>query len=388
MNLHTPTLFLMTTAVAFMVGVLFLLSWCQARSTRALAIWGFAHLIGAVASVLLSLRTIAPDLLSIGAANALLIAGYGLIWSGIRAFEGRSPALVWSLMGSVIWVVACLVPEFYESLLARVSLASIFSGLYCALCAVEIWRGRDEPLVSRYIAIGIMAVYAAHYWVRIPLVILLPMPEDSRVLATPWFAFVCFAATLFAIATAFVFMALTKERAERLQRLAAETDLLTGLPNRRAFVSRAQAELADRRLSVALLLFDLDHFKTINDTYGHAVGDGVLIAFGHAASAVLPPGSCIGRMGGEEFACTLSGYELESAFSVAERVRATVAEVALSDYPQLKMRVSVGVAIRQPGGPAMLDDLLRRADAALYNAKQNGRNRVSATPAASAKLAA
>ncbi len=388
MHLDTPTLFLMTSVVTFVVGVLFLLSWSQARDTGALAIWGIAHIVGAGASALLGLRTVISDDLSIGLANALLLCGYGLTWSGVRAFEGRSPAYLLGLAGSAVWSGACLVPSFYGSLPARVALASSLAGLFCALSAIEIWRGRGEVLVSRYSAIVIMAAYAVLYWARVPLVAVLPLPRDMRSLDSPWFAVICFTATLFTIAVAFVFMALTKERAEHQQRLAAETDLLTGLPNRRAFVARASVDLADRRQSVALLLFDLDHFKAINDTYGHAVGDGVLIAFGHAAGAVLPPGARLGRMGGEEFACILPGLDTAAAVAVAERVRVTVADVALADYPRLYMRVSVGVAVRRPGGAAILDDLLRRADAALYHAKQTGRNRVSTATEVAARIAA
>lgn len=376
MHLDTPTLFLMTVVVTFMVGVLFLLSWGQARRTRALAIWGVAHLGGAGASALLCLRNIIPDSLSVGVGNATMLAAYGLIWSGVRAFEGRKPAYLVALSGGVLWGAACLVPAFYGSLPARIMLASSIAGLFCALCAGEIWRGRCEPLASRWSAIVLMAAYALLYWVRVPLAVIAPLPPSTRSQDSPWLAILCFAGVLFTMAIAFVFMAMTKERAELKQRLAAETDSLTGIANRRAFVGRTQIHLAGRVQPVALILFDLDHFKTINDTYGHAVGDGVLVAFGHAANAVLPAGALLGRMGGEEFACVLVGCEAEAAARAAEQVRTTIAKIALAAYPRLKIRVSAGVAVTQPGRTGSFDDLMRRADAALYGAKDAGRNRV------------
>ena len=376
MRLDTPTLFLMTVVVTFMVGALFLLSWSQARHTRALAIWGVAHLGGGVASGLLCLRTVIPDSLSIGLANALLIAAYGLIRSGIRAFEGRPPAYLTALAGGAVWLAACLVPAFYASLAARIVLASSIAGLFCALSACEVRRGRDEPLASRPAAIVLMAAYAALYWVRVPLAVLTPMPPSDRSFESPWLAILCFGGIIFTVAIAFVFMALTKERAEHEQRRAAETDALTGLANRRAFVGRTLSHLADRRRPVALLLFDLDHFKAINDTYGHAVGDGVLVAFAHAARAVMPPDALLGRLGGEEFACTIPEIDACEASRIAERVRFTIAGIAVPAYPRLAIRVSVGLAVADPGEAADFDDLMRRADAALYAAKRAGRDRV------------
>jgi len=376
MRLDLSTLLFMTVAVTFVVGVLFLLSWSQTRRERSLAVWGIAHIVGSGASLMLGLRGQIPDSLSIGLANAVMIGGYGLIWSGVRAFEGRPLRLGWVLAGAVTWLAACLIPAFFESLAARVSLASILAGLYCASGARLIWQGRGEPLVSRYPALVLLATYAGLYWIRIPLAFAMPMPIPASVaIASPWIAILCFAGTLFSVAIAFVFMALTKERAEREQRLAAETDSLTGIANRRALVAGAE-----RRLAVApaaLLLFDLDHFKAINDRYGHSVGDAALAAFCHVADPLLPPGAVFGRMGGEEFACLLPRLDERAALRVAEDVRAAVARFVHPDYPELAMRVSVGVAVESQIRGS-LDYLLRRADDALYRAKHAGRDRVVA----------
>lgn len=372
MRLDLPTLFMMTVAIIVMVGILFLLSWNQTRRERALAIWGVAHLIGGIASLMLALRGQIPDSLSIGLANALMIGAYGLICSGVRAFERRPPKLGWAALGGLLWLAACLVPPFFESIVARVILASLFAGIYCASGARAIWRGRDEALVSRYPALILLATYAVLYWIRIPLALTTPLPTSTAI-TSPWFAILCFVGTLFSVAIAFVFMALTKERAEREQRLAAETDALTGIANRRALVDGAERHLAVG--PAALLLFDLDHFKAINDRYGHAVGDAALSAFCHLAAPLLPPGAVFGRMGGEEFACLLPRHEVRAAADIAERVRSVVARFTHPDYPELKLRVSVGAAAESQIGGS-LDYLLRRADDALYRAKHAGRDRV------------
>ncbi|KQT80806.1 GGDEF domain-containing protein [Methylobacterium sp. Leaf466] len=380
MQLDAPTLLVATALLTGMVGSLFLLSWSQARTVRALAIWGIAHVVGAFASCLLALRGTIPDWTSIGIGNAVMIGAYGLIRSGTLAFEGR-PLRFWQAgTGVGVWLAACLVPPFYESAPARVMLASLLAGGFCWLSAVDVWRGRAEPLVSRYPAVVILGAYAALYWLRIPLAMIQPAPPPGfNPLQSPWLAWVCLAAMLFSLALAFVFMALTKERAELLQRRAADTDPLTGIASRRAFVTRAEAVLAGTDRPAALLLFDLDHFKRINDADGHAVGDGVLVGFCHTVQALLPGEAVFGRMGGEEFACLLRDREAAAALDTADLIRRAVERLSLESLPHLSVTVSIGVATTRTQGRALerdLDALLRRADQALYEAKRRGRNRV------------
>ncbi|UMY18226.1 GGDEF domain-containing protein [Methylobacterium organophilum] len=388
MRLDTPTLLLMTVAVTAVVGVLFLLSWSQARHTRALAIWGVAHLLGAAGAALLSLRNVISDALSIGLGNALMLGAYGLIWCGVRAFQHRPPRYGVAAAVGCLWSLACLWPDFMASLSARVIFISVFAGAFCALGAYTLWRGRSEALVSRWPAMTILAVYAALYWLRIPIALGPTMPADTNAMESPWFAVLCFGGTLFTVAIAFVFMALTKERAEHEQRLAAETDPLTGVPNRRAFVVRAEKLLAARDRPCVLLLFDLDHFKAINDTYGHAVGDGVLAGFCHAIQALLPAGAAFGRMGGEEFACVVPDMATEPAMRLADRFRAVLAAIDVPAYRDLRIQTSIGLATARAGEQAAFEAMLRAADDALYSAKRAGRDRVVAACPLGERLAA
>ena len=374
MRIDPATLLLVTFVTTFAVGTLFVLSWAQARNSRALAIWGVAHLSGALASGGLGLRDVVSDALSIGLANGVMIAAYGLIWTGMRAFEGRSLRLGLALAGSAIWIGLCCVPEFFTSIQARVIVASSFAGAYCVAGAIEVWRGRLERLPSRVPAMLLLAAYAALYFVRIPAAFLAPPPPGVNPLSSVWVTVLCLAAMLFTIAIAFTFIALTKERAEREQRLAASTDGLTGIANRRAFVIGAEAILSTGR-PAALLVFDLDHFKSVNDTYGHAVGDGVLVGFCSLANALLPPGALFGRLGGEEFACLLPGHGADTAREVAERIRRAFAGMTVPGLPRLANSVSIGIASSLVHDHDF-DRLMRKADAALYQAKREGRNRV------------
>jgi len=159
--------------------------------------------------------------------------------------------------------------------------------------------------------------------------------------------------------------------------IRAATDGLTGLPNKRAVtdaLKRTFAQAAMTKAPLGLLLLDLDHFKQVNDQYGHAAGDQVLASVGAALRSVLRNRDFAGRNGGEEFAVLLPDTDIAAALETAERVRAAIAEITLpgTDVP---VTVSVGVA-GFPDHANTLERLERLADAALYVAKRQGRNRV------------
>jgi diguanylate cyclase (GGDEF)-like protein len=163
-------------------------------------------------------------------------------------------------------------------------------------------------------------------------------------------------------------------------RAQADLDALTGLPNRRRFEGDIEAEWErcrryGRPMSVVML--DLDHFKILNDEHGHALGDEVLRNVGIAVSDVLRTTDVAFRYGGEEFVVLLQETGLEEAATAAERLRAAVARVSLSEYPGVTVTASVGVAARR-SNMSHYTELVVQADRALYKAKRLGRNRVSA----------
>lgn len=157
----------------------------------------------------------------------------------------------------------------------------------------------------------------------------------------------------------------------------AETDPLTGAANRRAFLKRAEEEQVDarrRQRSVSVLLLDIDHFKSVNDTRGHAGGDEALKRLVECCAPVLRPGDLLGRFGGEEFAVLLPETNPYAAVAIAERLRGTIASTAVEhDGASFHITASIGVSAVGPDG---LDAALSRADEALYAAKRAGRNRV------------
>jgi len=159
-------------------------------------------------------------------------------------------------------------------------------------------------------------------------------------------------------------------------------DALTGMLNRRAIEKHAEAEV-NRAIraatSVSLLLMDLDHFKLVNDRYGHAVGDQALQLFAKVIRDGMRLYDWAGRWGGEEFLSVLPGTSLAEAGQVAERIRASTEQIRFSsaEAVNLKLTVSIGVASASgAAGPILLDKILRAADVAAYSAKNQGRNKV------------
>lgn len=169
-----------------------------------------------------------------------------------------------------------------------------------------------------------------------------------------------------------------KEREQELRRLAT-TDTLTGLPNRRYFLERLEQELSRFQRyhkPTALLMIDIDHFKRVNDTYGHAAGDEVLRQFADLIRQSLRKIDMAGRMGGEEFAVLLPGSDLKGARIFADRLRQRVESTAcMHGAETLDYTVSIGIAVFNQQDQSS-DQPLARADAGLYVAKDKGRNRV------------
>lgn len=167
------------------------------------------------------------------------------------------------------------------------------------------------------------------------------------------------------------------ETNEYLNQVALQ-DPLTGMSNRRDMMSRLSNELkrsARYEYPVSTTLIDIDHFKQINDTYGHGVGDRVLIALAKILNNGIRETDSAARWGGEEFLICLPHTSCEDAEKVAEKLRRTVAESwVINDKEQIAITISAGVAEHQR--KSSMDDLIRAADDALYEAKDKGRNKV------------
>ena len=380
MNLDVNTLFMVTIYVEAILGLLLLFAWAQNMAIRAVAWWGFAHLIRAASVVLFGMYGSAPDLITIDLANAMLFTAFAVTWTGARVFDGRPVEPVYLVTGAVLWLLVCRLPVMSDAVDARSLVASGIITAYTWLTAYEFWRGRSEQLVSRWPAIFMLFAHGALFLLRTPLVAMLPWsPNNNNMFGSVWLTVLSLEALLFTISIAFILLAMAKERTELRHRTAAMVDPLTGIANRRAFLQDASL-LAKRHSGnprpTAVLLVDLDHFKSINDRFGHALGDRVLEIFTASARQSVRGSDLIGRIGGEEFAAVLYDTSRDKAVAAAERIREAFAQAAQEvDGRPVCATVSIGLVHCEA---AVLDvpELLSQADQALYFAKESGRNRV------------
>ena len=383
MSFEVNTLFLLTVDVEAILGLLLLLVWVQNTRVRAVAWWASAHLMRATSVLLYGLHGSVPELISIDLPNVILFSSFGVTWNGARVFNGRE-ALPGSLIaGAGIWLLASQWPGFEAGSEVRGQLSALIIATYAWLTAYEFWRARHEPLVSRWPAIALFFTQGAMFLLRTPLNALLRDKEADSILSSAWLSVLSLEAFLMTIATAFILLAMSKERTELRHKTAAMTDPLTGLLNRRAFLADAEALLQQqiaRDRPIAVLLIDLDHFKSINDRFGHAVGDKVLQIFAKTTRAGLRQTDLVGRLGGEEFTVVLADASIDNAYLVADRLRkAFAAAAAVMDGEMVHATASIGVSVivdpRQD-----LAKLITLADQALYLAKARGRNRVEVAP--------
>ncbi|MBD9680579.1 GGDEF domain-containing protein [Pseudomonas sp. PDM18] len=377
MTLNLPTLVVVDLYVLTLVGVLMAFAWHSGRRDPTLGYMSAALLLGAVGTLLATLRGMGIDWVAILLGNVVLHLSSAMTWTAMRVFAGRKPS--WPLIGSgaAFWVVLCLVPAFYESLAARVLVSTAITIVYCLASIAELWRSRRKLEVELRPTLVLLIFHALVYSVR--LVVDRGMPFQSVAdngQGSTFFTFLVFETMLFAIGIAFATLAMVKERAELQFRSAALSDPLTGVGNRRAFMETGERLLRlceERGEQASLLLCDLDNFKRLNDSFGHPAGDRVLVEFSRITASRMRKHDQFARIGGEEFACLLVAADTEGACQVAERVRREFAELPFMAEGQLS--VSIGIATTREAGHDLLR-LLSLADQALYAAKAKGRNRI------------
>ncbi|HTC05239.1 MAG TPA: GGDEF domain-containing protein [Xanthobacteraceae bacterium] len=378
MNLDVNTLFLVTIYVEAILGLLLLFAWVQNTAIYAVAWWGFADLLRAASVMLFGMYGSVSDLISIDLANAILFTAFAVTWTGARVFDHRKPNWILLFGGAALWLVLCRIPAVQGSWDLRMLFSSGIITAYTWATAYEFWRGRSEPLVSRWPAIFMFFAHGALYLLRTPFGAML-VPVNNQVFASVWLTVLSFEALLFTIAIAFILLAMAKERTEHRHKTDSLIDPLTGIANRRAFLQDAETRLkrqATEPRPIAVLLLDLDNFKGINDRFGHAIGDRVLQMFAEVGSGCMRRYDIFGRLGGEEFAALLVDTSRERALAVAEEIRSSFVEVTgMVEGKPVVATVSIGVVISYD---AVLDlsALLAQADHALYRAKDNGRNRI------------
>jgi diguanylate cyclase (GGDEF)-like protein len=387
MHLDLPSLMVMQSFTVFCAGAMLVVASLQRRAAGVLVLWGAAHIFAAFATLALVLGNIsgAPIWFLIG--HILFPLRSSLIWKAARNFDGKDAPWRLTLLGPMAALVVGATP-----IVAQVDrpLALFVGAFYTLAGALTLWRGRRERLAARTPLIVLSALHGVALLVATYSSVTASDGPHSQPEIFSLFGFLFFESIVYALGTAVFVFALIKERNEAAGLLAARTDPLTGIANRTAFLEIADSILERCRrnaVPVSVVMFDLDHFKSINDRYGHATGDDVIRTFCEVTRASLRPNDAFGRIGGEEFAVVLSGCGIEAAFVRAERIRVAFAEVSrLARDRQVRATLSAGVATSATATETV-DELLEYADAALYKAKSAGRNCVkrAAMPSANAQ---
>jgi diguanylate cyclase (GGDEF)-like protein len=376
MSLDTTTLYLVATMVAAMLGAM-LLFFGKQENIPALKWWGTAYLLGAASVELWALAgNTLGDMLSL-ALNAVGFVACGMVWNASRVFHGRKPNLPGLVLGATAWIAAVMTLEPDASAM-RMTIGAGIVAIYAALTATELWSERRKTMQKRWLAVVVPVMHGCVLMLPILLGDLL-RSHDDKFSGSIWVTVFSIELVLYAIGTVFVIFMLVSERAVTAHKTAASIDPLTGMFNRRGF-AEATSRLIEREANagrpVTVLIFDIDHFKSINDRFGHPAGDEILKLFAIILVNTLRLTDLSGRIGGEEFAALLP-CALDEGVVAAERVREAFANsgIAVEDGP-VDTTVSIGAA----GGPAgtELEVLLAAADTALYQAKRGGRNRVEA----------
>ncbi|UZE51962.1 GGDEF domain-containing protein [Rhodopseudomonas sp. P2A-2r] len=376
MSLDPSTLYLVATMVAAMLGAM-LLFFGRQEKMKALNWWGHAYLLGAIS---VALWTVAGVLFGEFVSLAFISVGFvacAMVWNAARVFHGRQPSLGGLFLGAMAWlaVIASLPPE---SAALRMTIGAGIVAVYAMLTASELWSERRKSLQKRWPTIIVPLLHGVVLMLPILLGDLL-YHDSGSFTSSIWATAFAVELVLYAVGTVFVIFMLVSERAVSAHKTAASCDPLTGMFNRRGF-AEATSRMIEREAKagrpVTAMIFDIDHFKSINDRFGHPAGDEILKLFAAVVTHTLRISDLSGRIGGEEFAALLP-CSLEEALLAAERVREAFATSGIAvDNAPVDTTVSIGVA----GGPSgtELDVLLAAADTALYQAKRAGRNRVQA----------
>jgi len=351
-------------------------TWLSARADGFLLTWaiGVAVLVAHVFAY--SAYVGSPGLWLQLIAFVLLLCGLSLLVGAARQF--RHGVLPWRLVGGLAAVsVALLIPPALLGLDgATYVVANLAAGVLLTATGHQYWLGRsDAPAPSMAIA-GLYVLTALSY---VTCAVVLAASGQWVVGEAPnnWSeALNAIVAIAGITGIGALSLALNRSRLARSHRQDAMTDPLTGLLNRRALFKQFADRPVDR--FTAVMIFDLDRFKHVNDAFGHSVGDEVLRRFGEVLSECLRGTDICARLGGEEFAAVLPRTTTDRAHQVAERVRKSFAELVIETQGcSLQCTVSVGIAFATSQLPSF-EEVLSDADRALYRAKNGGRNRVAA----------
>lgn len=353
----------------------------QAKNVKGVRQWALADLSIGIALAIASQITYPTTPLMAGSAAVLLGIGLGLIYNGIEAFEGR-PCRYWIPAFLAIAIIAnsyIFGILFFESKIRILINFVLFAGIH-AMCARALFIRIEQPLRTAYwLAAASTGIICLVAMARLFSVLITPASETNMFAATGMNPLVLLFCSLAQMSMSFAFMLMINYTLAHQLNTLATTDGLTGLWNRRSLEIQANRQLTHSNRSgetLSIMMIDVDHFKRINDQYGHQAGDEVLRRLAHLMQSMVRGNDYLARYGGEEFCILLPATTEAQAFVMAERLRRLYAELIVPwQHHALRGTISIGIA-DSDNGAADIPSLIAQADLALYDAKHQGRDQV------------
>lgn len=350
-----------------------LIGWVNARTETYLVLGAVGMSLIVLAVMLMGFRNGAYGFGQHLVPYTFILLGFSFVYAGARRFRDLKASLRPPIIVGVLSVLTIGIPFLIGLTGVGTILLNTLAAAILVLCAIEQWRSKDHPHIALN-ANAILYCITALSFVCCAVVLL----SEARWITTEppknWaedFNSIMSLVGLTGIGA--LTLTLHYARAAHRHHTEANTDSLTGVLNRRALFDRFGASKPSK--DTAVLMFDLDHFKQVNDRFGHAQGDRVLERFADVLRRELRRGDVASRIGGEEFCVVLTEIDQDLAKTIAERIRKAFADLAIAiDDKGLIATVSIGLAI--PTAEEDFSTLLNRADAALYQAKNGGRNQV------------
>ena len=397
--MHSPTLTILAALLTALVTAVLYAVWHFNKNIPGLRLWMLSFLCSSIFTVSLLARSWLPEVVGVVISQGFVALGAYLCLLAGRTYMGRRPfSHLYAAVGiGALVALSVVFTVVIPHLGMRFLLAGLGAGVCYLLTAHTLAAGGMHRVPARYLLAGVLGLHGLFLLLRPALFTLggaglgaLPGAGPIAQISQ----FVVLEAIVAAVLLGFGALILTNEFITSELRHLAEVDPLTSVFNRRAFftlLDKAVSSAQRTHTPVPVLVLDLDHFKTINDTWGHRAGDDVLRHFVALGLRCLRKEDVMGRLGGEEFAIFLPNAGAEGARAVAERLRLLVeSHPATAGARSIPLTVSIGIALCGPGDSA--GAALQRADEAMYLAKQRGRNRVEmsgpAQPAAAPAVVA
>lgn len=379
-NIDMGTLLIVLVLGHILTGLLIISYMVRHNKEKSVNIFLLSKLFQSVAWIMLGFKSAIPYIIWISISNSILFTGAALELIAFLTLINSYNKIIKRNYNVLIFI--CILTFNVITLYGtteniRIVFASLITAVLITFPTYKIFRHKNSSILQKVIAVFYsitMVAFLLRAYTALTSAQYMTL-WSTNIFNTGSFLLLYFVMLVGSIG----FILLAKEKLDIELIKAASYDELTDILNRRTFILRAKEIIslfARKKEQISYLLIDIDNFKKINDVYGHYTGDVVLKEFAAAVKTQLRDYDLFGRYGGEEFAVLLPGTDEKDSMEVAERLRRTIENTAVSIDPEIKYTISIGVITLTPDSETNVDTFYKLSDNALYNAKMQGRNRI------------